>query len=74
MNMMKVIEEEFMTPVKGVVITLIRDVLSIITGPPKGKNQNKYDRELAVLDKRNFFTSYETYEENNIGVKREMKK
>ena len=30
MNMRKVIEEECMTPVKGVVITLIGDVLSII--------------------------------------------
>ena len=72
--MRKVIEDEFMPPVKGVVITLIGDVLSIITGLPKGKNQKKFDKELAVQDKRNFFTYYETYEENNIGVKREMNK
>ena len=38
MNMRKVIGEECMTLVKGVVITLIGDVLSIITGLPKGKN------------------------------------
>ena len=74
MNMRKFIEKECMTPVKGVVTTLIGDVLSIITGLPKGKNQKKFDKELAVQDKRNFFTYYETYEENNIGVKREMKK
>ena len=37
MNMRKVIEEECMTPVKQVVITLIGDDLSIITGLPEGK-------------------------------------
>ena len=37
MNMRKFIEEECMTPVKGVVITLIEDVLSIVTGLPEGK-------------------------------------
>ena len=72
--MRKVIEEDCMTPINGVVITLIEDVLRIVTGLPEGKNQKKYDRELAVQDKRNFFTYYETYEENNIGVKREIKK
>ena len=74
MIMRKVIEEECMKPVKGVIITLIGDVLSIIVGLPEGKNQNKYDKELTIQEKRNFFTYYETYEENNIGVKREMKK
>ena len=38
MNMRKVIEEECMTPVKGVVITLIGDILSIIIGLHEGKN------------------------------------
>ena len=38
MNMRKFIEEECMKPVKGVVTTLIGDVLSIITGLPEGKN------------------------------------
>ena len=38
MNMRKVIEEEFMTPIKGVVITLIGDFLSISTGLHEGKN------------------------------------
>ena len=38
MNMRKFIEEECMTPVKEVVITLIEDVLSIVTGLPEGKN------------------------------------
>ena len=37
MNMRKFIEEECMTPVNEVVITLIEDVLSIVTGLPEGK-------------------------------------
>ena len=39
MNMRKFIEEECMTSVKGVVITLIEDVLSIVTGLPEGKTR-----------------------------------
>ena len=39
MNIRKVIEEECMTLVKGVVITLIKDVLSTVTGLPKEKTR-----------------------------------
>lgn len=61
----------FHTIVRGQIILVDENLISLITGIPKGRPWDKDDRALNNRAKISFFRSCKEYEENKNGIKRE---
>lgn len=64
-------DHKFQTTIRGLKISMNEDLIIQVNEIPRGKTWDKDDHSLNLIARTSFFRTYENYEENRNGIKRE---